>query len=142
MMEALTKDVIFKKSPQELTALLYEGIIDNLEQAIELINEKSYVQANAKLQRANDILHRLGVGLKYEAGPIGQQLDMLYNYMADQIVQANLRKDTSLLKEMISLIQPIAQAWNDVLKKKVNVSQSSTVRKVTAYENSIMRVRN
>ncbi|MEW8970571.1 MAG: flagellar export chaperone FliS [Mesobacillus sp.] len=141
-MEALTKDVIFKKSPQELTALLYEGIIDNLEQAIELINDKSYVQANAKLQRANDILHRLGVGLKYEAGPIGQQLDMLYNYMADQIVQANLRKDISLLKEMINLIQPIAQAWNDVLKKKVNVSQSSTVRKVTAYENSIMRVQN
>ncbi|MBT2659655.1 flagellar export chaperone FliS [Bacillus sp. ISL-45] len=141
-MEALTKDVIFKKSPQELTALLYEGIIDNLEQAIDLINEKSYVQANAKLQRTNDILHRLGVGLKYEAGPIGQQLDMLYNYMADQIVQANLRKDTSLLREMINLIQPIAQAWNDVLRKKVNVSQSSTVRKVTAYENSVMRVPN
>lgn len=141
-MEALTKDVIFKKSPQELTALLYEGIIDNLEQAIELINEKSYVQANAKLQRTNDILHRLGVGLKYEAGPIGQQLDLLYNYIADQIIQANLKKDTSLLREMITLIEPIAQAWNDILKKKVNVSQSNTVRKVSAYENSIMRVQN
>lgn len=141
-MEALTKDVIFKKSPQELTALLYEGIIDNLEQAIELINEKSYVQANAKLQRTNDILHRLGVGLKYEAGPIGQQLDLLYNYMAEQIIQANLKKDTSLLSEIIKLIEPIAQAWNDILNKKVNVSQSSTVRKVSAYENSIMRVQN
>ncbi|MEH7883420.1 flagellar export chaperone FliS [Bacillus sp. JJ1609] len=141
-MEALTKDVIFKKSPQELTALLYEGIIDNLEQAIELINEKSYVQANAKLQRTNDILHRLGVGLKYEAGPIGQQLDLLYNYMAEQIIQANLKKDISLLSEIIKLIEPIAQAWNDILKKKVNVSQSSTVRKVSAYENSIMRVQN
>jgi flagellar secretion chaperone FliS len=142
MMEALTKDVIFKKSPQELTALLYEGIIDNLEQAIELINEKSYLEANVKLQRTNDILHRLGVGLKYEAGPIGQQLDLLYNYMADQIIKANLRKDVSILKEMITLIEPIAQAWKDVLRKKVNVSQSSTVRKVSAYENSIMRVQN
>ena len=141
-MEALTKDVIFKKSPQELTALLYEGIIENLEQAIELINEKSYVQANAKLQRTNDIIHRLGVGLKYEAGPIGQQLDLLYNYMADQIIQANLRKDTVLLREMITLIEPIAQAWNDVLKMKVNISQSSTDRKVSVYENSIMRAQN
>ncbi len=141
-MEALTKDVIFKKSPQELTALLYEGIIDNLEQAIELINEKSYVQANAKLQRTNDILHRLGVGLKYEAGPIGQQLDMLYNYMADQIIIANVKKDASILRDMIALIEPIVQAWNEILKKKVNVSQSSTVRKVSAYENSIMRVQN
>ncbi|UYZ24492.1 flagellar export chaperone FliS [Mesobacillus jeotgali] len=141
-MEALTKDVIFKKSPQELTALLYEGIIDNLEQAIELINEKSYVQANAKLQRTNDILHRLGVGLKYEAGPIGQQLDMLYNYMADQIIIANVKKDVSILRDMITLIEPIIHAWNEILKKKVNVSQSSTVRKVSAYENSIMRVQN
>ncbi|WP_353056678.1 flagellar export chaperone FliS [Mesobacillus subterraneus] len=142
MMEALTKDVIFKKSPQELTALLYEGIIDNLEQAIELINEKSYVQANAKLQRTNDILHRLGIGLKYEAGPIGQQLDMLYNYMADQIIIANVKKDASILRDMITLIEPIIQAWNEILKKKVNVSQSSAVQKVSAYENSIMRVQN
>ncbi|MCM3574106.1 flagellar export chaperone FliS [Mesobacillus subterraneus] len=141
-MEALTKDVIFKKSPQELTALLYEGIIDNLEQAIELINEKSYVQANAKLQRTNDILHRLGIGLKYEAGPIGQQLDMLYNYMADQIIIANVKKDASILRDMITLIEPIIQAWNEILKKKVNVSQSSAVQKVSAYENSIMRVQN
>jgi flagellar secretion chaperone FliS len=141
-MEALTKDIIFKKSPQELTALLYEGIIDNLEQAIELIQDKNYLGANVKLQRTNDILHRLGVGLKYEAGPICQQLDVLYNFMAEQIIIANIKKDTSILQEMISLIEPIAKAWNDVLKKKVNVSQSSTVRKVSAYENSIMRVQN
>jgi flagellar secretion chaperone FliS len=142
MMEALTKDIIFKKSSQELTALLYEGIIDNLEQAIELIQDKDFLGANVKLQRTNDILHRLGVGLKYEAGPIGQQLDVLYNFMAEQIVIANIKKDASILQDMISLIEPIAQAWNDVLKKKVNVSQSSIVRKVSAYENSIMRVQN
>jgi flagellar secretion chaperone FliS len=142
MMEALTKDVIYKKSPQELTALLYEGIIDNLEQAIELIQDQDYLNANVKLQRTNDILHRLGVGLKYEVGPIGQQLDLLYNYMANQIIKANIKKDASILRDMITLIEPIVQAWNDILKKRVNVSQSSTVRKVSAYENSIMRVQN
>jgi flagellar secretion chaperone FliS len=141
-MEALKKEVIFKKSPQELTALLYEGIIENLEKAIDLINEKAYVEANSKLQRTNDILNRLGVGLKYEAGPIGQQLDVLYNYMADQIIQANLKKDTGLLKEMIELIEPISMAWNEVLKKNINLTQSSSVKKVSAYENSIMRVQN
>lgn len=141
-MEALTKEVIYKKSPQELTALLYEGIIENLEKAIDLINEKAYVEANSKLQRTNDILNRLGVGLKYEAGPIGQQLDVLYNYMADQIIQANLKKDTGLLKEMIELIEPISMAWNEVLKKNINLTQSSSVKKVSAYENSIMRVKN
>lgn len=141
-MEALTKEVIYKKSPQELTALLYEGIIDNLEQAIDLINKKDFIEANSKLQKTNDILNRLGVGLKYEAGPIGQQLDVLYNYMADQIIHANLKKDTGLLKEMINIIEPISQAWNEILKKNISVAQSTTVKRVSAYENSIMRVPN
>lgn len=141
-MEALTKEVIYKKSPQELTALLYEGIIDNLEQAIDLINKKDFIKANSKLQKTNDILNRLGVGLKYEAGPIGQQLDVLYNYMADQIIHANLKKDTGLLREMIGIIEPISQAWNEILKKNISLTQSTTVKRVSAYENSIMRVPN
>jgi flagellar secretion chaperone FliS len=139
-MEALTKDFIYKKSPQELTALLYEGIIENLEQAIEHINEKSFIEANIKLQRTNDILHRLGVGLKYEAGPISEQLDVLYNYIADQVILANMKKDTVILQDMISLIAPIAQAWNEVLKNKDSIVHTNTLKKVAAYEKSTMRV--
>ena len=81
-MEFLTEEIIYKKTPQELTALLYEGIMENLESAIVFIDEQNYIEANKKLQKANDILHRLGVGLKYEAGPIAEQLDTLYNFMA------------------------------------------------------------
>ena len=64
--EFLTEEIIYKKTPQELTALLYEGLMENLESAIVFIEEQNYIEANKKLQKANDILHRLGVGLKYE----------------------------------------------------------------------------
>jgi flagellar secretion chaperone FliS len=137
-MEVLTKEVLYQKSPQELTALLYEGIMTNLEESIELIEAKKMVEANGKLQKANDILHRLGVGLKYEAGPIAEQLDTLYNYMANQLIAANIRKDQQIIKNMLKIIQPIAQAWNETLKKKVH-TQTSISKKVSAYENSIMR---
>jgi flagellar secretion chaperone FliS len=137
-MDVLTNEVLYQKSPQELTALLYEGIMTNLEESIELLNEKKLIEANGKLQKANDILHRLGVGLKYEAGPIAEQLDTLYNYMARQLIEANIRKDPQLIKNVLKIIQPIAQAWNETLKKKVH-SQSSISKKVSAYENSIMR---
>ena len=54
-----------------------------------------------KLQKANDILKRLGVGINYEAGIIADQLDMLYNYMADKLIEANLKKDPEIIKEVI-----------------------------------------
>ena len=58
-MEFLTEEIIYNKTPQELTALLYEGLMENLESAIVFIDEKNYIEANKKLQKANDILHRL-----------------------------------------------------------------------------------
>lgn len=138
LMEVLTKEILYKKSPQEITALLYEGIMSNLEDSIDLIDAGKFVEANGKLQKANDILHRIGVGLKYEAGPIAEQLDTLYNYMANQLIEANIRKDQQVIKNMLKIIQPIAEAWNVIVKKKI-VGQSSISKKVSAYENSIMR---
>jgi flagellar secretion chaperone FliS len=138
MMDLLSEDMLYQKSSQELTALLYEGLIMNLEEAIECINTKSYLGANKKIQKANDILERLGVGLKYEAGPIAEQLDTLYNYMANLLIEGNLRKDSQIIQNVLNLIQLIAEAWNEIVKKQVH-KQSSVTKKVLAYENNIMR---
>lgn len=136
-MEVLTNELLYKKTPQELTAFLYEGLMDHLEEARELIAGNQLFDANQKLQKANDIVHRLGVGLKYEAGPIAEQLDSLYNYMAEQIILANRKKDCSLIENVLRIIGPIAEAWNSAMKSKA-VSPSS-VRKMSAYEDNIMR---
>lgn len=137
-MEFLSEEMLYQKTPQELTAFLYEGLIDHLEQSIQYIEQKEYFEANQKLQKANDILHRLGVGLKYEAGPIAEQLDTLYNFMANEIIIANLDKDITKIEGVLKIVNNIAGAWNEALKntssqpKKVNA-------KVAAYESSIMR---
>lgn len=138
MLESLTNEIIYKKSPQELTALLYEGIMENLEESIEFIDSKNYLEANKKIQKANDILHRLGVGLRYETGVIAEQLDTLYNYMATRLVEANMKKDRQIILDVLKVLQPIAQGWNEVLRLKPT-QNSQLIKKVSAYENSIMR---
>ncbi|AZV45260.1 flagellin-specific chaperone FliS [Peribacillus asahii] len=138
-MEFLSEEMIYQKTPQELTAFLYEGLIENLEQAITLIEKKDYIESNKKLQKANDILHRLGVGLKYEAGPIAEQLDRLYNFMADELVEANLKKDAEKIQGVLKIVGEIASAWNIALKKTPNPTQKIN-RKVAAYESSVMRI--
>lgn len=137
-MELLTNEVIYKKTPQELTAFLYEGLIVNLEAARDLIAKNQLFEANQKLQKSNDIVERLGIGLKYEAGPIAEQLDNLYNYMAIQIILANRNKDTSLIENVLNIVGPIAQAWNTAMKTKI-MNPALSVRKMSAYESNIMR---
>ncbi len=134
----LTEEALFKKSPQEITALLYEACITNLEEAIEDIKNKDFVIANKKLQKANDILYRLGAGLNYEAGIIADQLDALYNYMADKIIEANYKKDIKLIDDVLKVMEPISQAWNDALKRKSVPSTSGVRNKAMAYEKSVL----
>lgn len=133
-----TESAIHQKSPQEITALLYEACLTNLEDAIEDINNKDYVFANKKLQRANDILYRLGAGLNYDAGIIADQLDMLYNYMADKIVEANLNKDTKIIKEVIQSLEEITSAWNNAMKTKPSAPAAGMRSKALAYEKSVL----
>jgi flagellar protein FliS len=133
-LEVLTEEIVYKKNSQQLTALLYEGFIESLEAAITLIEQKNYIEANKRLQKANDILRRLGVGLRYDAGIIAHQLDALYNYMAERLIEANVKKDISIIKEVLQLMTTISSAWNEALKKESQPTQRSFMQKAAAYE--------
>ncbi|MDZ5471947.1 flagellar export chaperone FliS [Bacillus sp. 31A1R] len=138
MTSIFTESAIHQKSPQEITELLYEVCLTNLEEAIKDINNRDYVIANKKLQKANDILYRLGAGLNYEAGIIADQLDALYNHMADRIIEANYKKDIEIIKHVIKVLEPIAQAWNDAVKKKPSQLTTGVRQKTMAYEQNIL----
>ncbi|MBY0123474.1 flagellar export chaperone FliS [Bacillus sp. S/N-304-OC-R1] len=133
-----TESAIHQKSPQEITALLYEACLNNLEESIQDIQSKDYVIANKKLQRANDILYRLGAGLNYDAGIISDQLDMLYNYMADKLVEANLTKDVEIIQNVIQTLEEISSAWSKAMKNKTLDSKTAIRQKTLAYEKSVL----
>ena len=75
--------------------------------------------------------------MNYDAGIIADQLDMLYNYMADKLIEANLKKDPSIIKEVIGILEKVSQAWNETLKKpKQNLNPNRL--KALAYEKNIL----
>lgn len=136
-MDFISKEFIYQKSPQELTALLYEACLTHLESAIEHIEAQRMAEANNDLQKVNDIVERLGVGLNYEAGTIANQLDTLYNYVANQVVMGNLKKDTSMLKEVLHIVEQLSSAWNEAMKTGETTSQRQRQQKAQAYEKNV-----
>lgn len=134
----ITAEALHKKTPQEITALLYEACLNNLEDAIELIEQKEFMDANEKLQKANDILVRLGAGINYEAGIISDQLDVLYNYFADRLIEANYKKDVKIIKEVMDHLSKIASAWNEAMKKNKDKQPKTVKQKTNVYEQNVM----
>ncbi|WP_400243415.1 flagellar export chaperone FliS [Niallia sp. JL1B1071] len=138
MANLISEEAIYQKSPQEITALLYEACLNNLDEAIENIANKDYILANVKLKKANDIVWRLGAGINYEAGIIADQLDMLYNYIAGKLIDANLKKDISIIQEVKSIIEELLSAWTVSMKQKIQQINTGLRQKTLAYEKNIM----
>lgn len=136
-MDFLTKELIYQMTPQKITALLYEVCIDHLQTAIQSIEANEPIEANEKLQKVNDILERLGVGLNYEAGVIADQLDTLYNYMANQVIIGNLKKDKDILQEVLTICEQLASAWNEAMNMGNMESQRLHHKKTSAYEQNV-----
>jgi flagellar protein FliS len=134
----ITEELIYQKSSQEITSLLYETLMNQLRDAIEDIKGKNLIDANKKLQKVNDILYRLGAGLNYEAGIISDQLDALYNYMAERTIEANRKKDPAIIQEVLSIAERLADVWNKAMKNKPSTTQNHLRRKVNAYEQNVM----
>lgn len=133
-MTLISKEALHKKSPQEITSLLYEACLNNLDAAKTAINKKDFILANKKLQKANDIVERLGGGLNYEAGIIADQLDTVYNYMSDRLIYANYHKDVTAIDEVIDLLTKIAAAWHQAKKSNKEVQPKAIKQKANAYE--------
>ncbi|MCM3714925.1 flagellar export chaperone FliS [Alkalihalobacillus oceani] len=134
MTTLITNEALHQKSPQEITALLYEACLINLEDSITNIEEKDFIAANEKLQKASDIIHRLGAGLNYEAGIVADQLEQLYNYIADRLVEANFKKDATMIREIIAILEPLVKSWNEAMKSKRDAQPKAVKQKVNVYE--------
>ncbi|MBO0994661.1 flagellar export chaperone FliS [Bacillus sp. SD088] len=136
-MDFLSKELLYQKSPQQLTAFLYEAGIQQLQKAIACIENKQWAEANQKLQKVNDIIERLGAGLNYEAGTIANQLDTLYNYMANQLVTGNLKKDIQILQEVLAIMEHLSAAWTEAMNSEIKTGQRERYKQTNAYEKNV-----
>ena len=140
-MDYLTEELILQKSSQQLTALLYEGLASLMQDATRHIDKKHFYEANQSLQKAGDIVHRLGVGLRNESGLIAENLDTLYSFLAEELIRVNLSKNMESISYLIQMVETLSEAWNEAMKMKQNVTADSVLVKVSAYENSVMRIK-
>lgn len=136
MITSLNEEMIHKKSPQELTHLLYKVIIERLNLAIDAINEKKFDKANMHLQKCNDLVYRLGAGINYEAGIISDQLEVLYQYVADTLIEANIKKDVPLIQEVIRIVTDISDAWEQAMQDAKESTTANRSTRHSAYESS------
>jgi len=121
--QAYQRNMYETASPHKLISLLYNAAITNIQRAIQAIEGQQTGDANRFILKAQEIIYELMACLNEEqGGKLAANLKEIYFYCTNQLVQANIRKDINLLREVEGIIDPLRQAWQEI-GKDVSVGQ-------------------
>ncbi|MVP01553.1 flagellar export chaperone FliS [Paenibacillus lutrae] len=110
-------------SPGELTLLLYQEMVKLLLQAKQLYSQSQYEDMNQPLYKVKSILGELIVTLdmKYD---ISKDLSNLYMFYNNYIAEFIIRKDESMLNEVLDFARGMVDTWKQaMLSLKINGGQ-------------------
>lgn len=99
-------------SPAELVGMLYDGALGAIRLAGQCIADRRPAEVHEPLLKAQDILTELRCSLNFEAGgEIATNLDRIYGYAIQLLVDGNVSRDRSKLDAAVALIEPLRDAW-------------------------------
>lgn len=115
MYDTYKQNSIFTASPEELTLMLYNGLVKFIMLSQKAIEDKDIQKAHESIIRAEDILmeFKATLDMQYE---LSHGLARLYDYMLERLFEANIRKDTEILAEVLRFAKDLRDTWAQAMK--------------------------
>lgn len=109
----------------QLVALCYEGVLSSIATARGAMARGDVLAKVNSISKAIRIIEEgLSTALdKVDGGEIAENLGALYDYCMRRLILANARNDDAMMLEVMRLIEPVAQGWNEI--KKTGTAASS-----------------
>ena len=103
-------------SPVQLIVALFDKSEQELKKALYYIESSDFENVNKSLTKVQNIVLTLNGSLKmkYE---ISEQLSALYDYLYEQLVQANIHKDAEIVRQLIPFFSELKDSFVQVGKK-------------------------
>ncbi|MCQ1528620.1 Flagellar secretion chaperone FliS [bioreactor metagenome] len=113
------QNVINTSTPQELTLMLYNGLVKFLKLGIEAIEENNPQSAHNNIIKAQNIIEEFMSTLNMDYD-ISKNLYSIYEYMNWQLVNANIKKDKAAIEEVVVFAEDLRNTWSQAMKLAKN----------------------
>ena len=108
--QAYKQQSVMTMTQGEMLNTLYDGLLKALYAAKGGLETRDYTVANRELIRAQKILNYLKTTLNHQY-EIANNLEMLYNFFLQQIVQANVPKSSEHMDDVIEMVTQLRDAF-------------------------------
>ena len=106
-------------SKEQMLLMLLDGAVKFAKRAKLAIQEKDIKMAHNSITRTQDIFTELKVTLDPNAGDWAKQMFNVYSFINDRLLQANIKKDETIMDEVIPLIEEVRNIWNEAYKLSI-----------------------
>ncbi|MDH3768329.1 MAG: flagellar export chaperone FliS [Gammaproteobacteria bacterium] len=101
--------------PHQLILLLMNGALDAIAVAKGHMRRREVAEKGTNISRAISIIDGLRGSLDHEiGGDLVVNLDELYRYMGQRLLQANIKDNADWLDEVSGLLREIKEAWEQI----------------------------
>lgn len=109
------QNAVLTASPAKLTLMLYNGALKFCDQAIEAIKRKDMAASHQYNMKAQKIILELRITLdpKFQ---YAEDMNRLYIYISDLLVQGNVYKECEKILEARELIVEFRDTWLKVME--------------------------
>lgn len=115
--EKYKKTSVTTASRGKLILMLYDGAIKFLNQSLEGLKEKRYDVVNNNIIKGQNILTELMLSLNMNVGEIAENLYSLYDYMNRRLIEANIKKDGEIIKEVLGMLTDLRETWEEAIRR-------------------------
>lgn len=109
----LNREAVLSASPARLLTMLYDRLLLDLNRAAAAQQAGDATVAAENLVHAQDIIAELTSSLNPEAWDGAQGLQGLYAFATQTLINANIRRDPALTRQVIELIEPLRLSWHE-----------------------------
>jgi flagellar protein FliS len=105
-------------SPEQLMLMLYDGAVRFAALAIKAIEENDLDKRSTYINKTYAILAEFAATLNHnQDAQLAENLDALYNYMQQQLMNANLHNDPEPVKEVKTMLSDLRQTWAKAIEQ-------------------------
>jgi flagellar protein FliS len=116
---AYNNNKILTASPAELTLMLYDGAIKFTNIAIVAIEKKDIEKAHNNIVKTEHIIQEFQITLDHKY-PVAKDFDAVYTYLLGRLREANRKKDSEILEEVLTHLRTMRDTWKEVMAKTAN----------------------
>ncbi|MHB9922102.1 flagellar export chaperone FliS [Clostridium botulinum] len=104
-------------SKDQLLLMLVDGAVKFSKIARQAMIDKDISKVHQNLVKTQDIFYELMATLDVnQAGQWGQQLMSIYEFIVRRLGEANIKKDLTIIDEVIPLIEDVRDTWYEADK--------------------------